>query len=100
MDPNNETIWLKPESVLWNLTPHASTVKSDGWYICNVTDGKYYSTYTPMALPHNQTVDVYFGPARATFTEGNICPANILIWGTWGTIDYGQNIPFIGMKMD
>jgi len=100
LDPTNETIYLNSESVMWDLTPHASTVKSDGWNICNVTNGIYYTSYTPQALPWNQTVEVYFGPDTASFTAGQICPVNILIWGARGEIDYGQNIPFIGIKFD
>ena len=100
LDPTNETIYLNIESIMWDLTPHSSTVKSDGWNICNVTNGIYYTNYTPQALLWNQTVDVYFGPDTASFTAGQICPVNILLWGARGEIDYGQNIPFIGIKFD
>ena len=100
LDPSNQTIHLYSESMMWDLSPHSSTVKSDGWNICNVTDGIYYSDYTPIELPWNQTVEVYFGPWVASFTEGSIVPVNILLWGSMGGMDYGQNIPFIALKME
>lgn len=100
LDPSNETIYLKSDSCLWDLTPHSSTVKSDYWPICNVTNGKYYTSLTEIALPFNQTVSVYFGPEQAKYTVGYVVPMGMLLWGNIGGSDYGQNIPFIALKME
>ena len=40
---------------------------------------------------------VYFGPSAASQLAGNPAACNILLYGTIGAEDYGQNIPFISV---
>jgi hypothetical protein len=108
LDPWKRTITITSGSSMWAVTPFSATVKGDQWTACKLISNKLYyfsgSTYTQI-LPLGQWVDMYFGPTQASRSAGGIVPLNILLYGTAtypnGTVvDYGQNLPFIALKVN
>jgi len=103
LDITKNSILLNQLSMLWIVTPQAGAIKGYGWNIANVTNN-IIAPLGPsdrMALPYNMTTIVYFGPGKAGTNALNVGggAVNLLLIGTIGTADYGQNLPFIGVTV-
>jgi len=98
LDRSRKNITLNERSCIWLLSPptSAGAIKGDTWYITRVVDNKLAS-FTPRVLKYNTPTTVYFGAWFAKNTANSITAVNILLFGTIGDNDYGQNIPFVSI---
>jgi len=102
-DPLGEDITLNQYSTIYVIGPHSGTVMWGFWNLVNVTGGKIYPSLSgfKVTLPLGVQTDLYFAgslPSK-TIDPGNVYPLNILLYGTKGTSDYGQNIPFVSVYL-
>lgn len=97
LDPRRQTINLTSDSYIWAITPYSSTVKGDSWPIVKVENNKL-APFNYQLLPYGTPIKVYFGPHKPQFISGTV-PIFILLFGTIGSSDYGQNIPFVALKI-
>ena len=101
LDESGKNITLYESSCIWLLAPPDSQggVKGDTWYITRVANNKLAS-FSPQVLEYDTSTMIYFGPyyaRKSTSPPGYITAVNILLFGTIGNDDYGQNIPFISI---
>ncbi len=83
------------------------SIKFVNWKLVNCTNGVVYTDDASnvnyvATLPRNVTswVDLYFYgevPGGNNKIATGLYPMNILLFGTKGTVDYGQNIPFVSL---
>ena len=106
LDPLKRTIYLNQYSQVWVYFP-----KSPGtnpvWHIVNVaSNGTITTPYSTITLAYRQTRLLVFASADpGSFSKVSItsavknlpCALNLLLLGTVGTDDYGQNIPFVSL---
>lgn len=105
-DPSRN-ITLLSGTCVWATCTMAGTVESDRWALLNVTNSKAYpsdTNYSIISPPNGTQTDLYFDPAggqgAATLNSaGQVVPLNILLFGKLGNGDYGQNLPFIAIKV-
>jgi len=109
LDLEQRVITLSPNSVFFSIFPTTpQQVRGSYWYIANVNGtGSISSTYTPITLPFNVPVPVYFASDHAiipgkpfigapvVFTGTS--PVNLALIGTLGNSSFGQNIPFVSI---
>ncbi len=96
LDESHADINLTHHSCFWLSVPSKSAMEY--WSITGVED----ETIVPFdfqILEWGQRTLVYFGPNSAQQLGGHPAAANILLYGTIGEDDYGQNIPFISLYM-
>jgi len=96
LDPRHQSINLTEHSCLWLSVPPKNAMAY--WEIAKVVD----ETVVPFdfqILEYGQSTLVYFGPSQAQQLAGSQAAANILLYGTIGDEDYGQNIPFISVYL-
>lgn len=112
IDQQQRTINLSSNSVFFSIFPITPLqVRGSYWYIVNVNaTGFISSTYTPVILNCTIPVAVYFAsdhaivsgqpfaaaPSRFTGTA----PVNLALVGQLGSNSFGQNIPFVSIKID
>ena len=91
-------IILNGNSSIYIIGQHSGTVKYATWNLVNVTGNKIYPT-SPVQyfLPHGVPTELYFGGSISGVDQNNVYPLNILLFGTKGPKDYGQNIPFVSI---
>jgi len=106
LDPSEQTIILNRYSQCWLYFP-----KSPGstfvFYVVNVEDdGTITTPYSPITIAFTETKFFVFasdtagslGRVSITSAVENLpCALNLLLLGTIGTRDYGQNIPFVSL---
>jgi len=75
------------------------SVKYTVWNLLNCTNGKLYPTSgVQVLLNYSRPTDVYFGCQMDNKIDaGATYPVNILLSGTKGSNDWGQNIPFVSL---
>jgi hypothetical protein len=73
-------------------------VKYDIWHIRKVVNNKL-ATFDFQILEYGKPTEVYFGPAQASRAKDHVVPLFILLFGKIGDADYGQNIPFIAIRV-
>jgi len=105
-DPLKRTIQLNQYSQVWLYFPKAPG-QSLVWHIVNVdSNGTITTPYSPISLAYRQTRLLAFASAVAGgFSKVSIpsavknlpCALNLLLLGTVGSNDYGQNIPFVAL---
>ncbi len=103
----SRNITLTSGTSIWATCTQAGTVKSDIWTLLNVTSGRAYpsqSTNYSIILRNGTQTDLYFGPAGGQGTSrlnsaGQVVPLNIILFGKLGNDDYGQNLPFIAIRV-
>ncbi len=109
LDQQQRAINLSSNSVFFSIFPTTpQQVRGSYWYIVNVNGtGWVSSTYTPVILPYNVPVAVYFAsdhaivsgqpftPAPPRFTGTS--PVNLALIGQLGSSSFGQNIPFVSI---
>jgi len=101
LDPSQMFLNLTYYSRLWIVSPASGAIKGNIWQIALVTD----NVITPMTqnqfiiLDYNVTKTVYFGPSQAGVSniDAGITAVNLVLTGKIGTLDYGQNLPFISL---
>jgi len=109
LDQEQRIINLSSSSVFFSIFPTTpQQVRGSYWYVVNVNgSGVISSTYTPVILPYNVPVAVYFAsdhaivsgqpfagsPPRFTGTA----PVNLALIGQLGSNSFGQNIPFVSI---
>jgi len=66
----------------------------------NVTNNKIYPTSgVRYNLSYGVLTELYFSGAISSIDYNNAYPLNILLCGTKGNNDYGQNIPFVSIYL-
>lgn len=98
LDSSREAINLTGDSYIWAVARHVETLKSDQWNIRKVQDNKLAS-FDFQILEYGKPTIVYFGAAEASRSAGKVVPINILLFGRQGESDYGQNLPFIALRV-
>jgi hypothetical protein len=107
-DPSGgkRSLTLNSHSLIWMYFPTYG--KQVNWHIVNVdANGTVQPTYSAMTLAYQETVTVYFasrsdgifGGTNDKVKPGSSGPAaiNLLLLGTIGSDEYGQNIPFVSV---
>ena len=107
-DPSGgkRSLTFNSHSLIWMYFPTQG--KKQVWQIVNVdANGTIQPTYSAMTLAYQETATVYFASASdGSFTgqsdkvkPGINGPAaiNLLLLGTIGSDEYGQNIPFVSV---
>jgi len=105
-DPLKRTIQLNQYAQVWLYFPK-SPGQSLVWHIVNVgSNGTITTPYSPISLAYRQTRLIVFASANpSSFSKVSIpsavknlpCALNLLLLGTVGSDDYGQNIPFVSL---
>ena len=94
LDKSHNDINLTSHSCIWLTIPSSST--TDDWPITKVVDNATVD-FDYKILKYGESTLVFFGPTKPNALSGNIAAVNILLYGTIGDKDYGQNIPFISL---
>jgi archaellum component FlaF (FlaF/FlaG flagellin family) len=102
LDLSGDDIYLIRGSLFWVVSPPVGggAIKGEGWRLATIANGKISPLGAgSVPLPYNQTATIYFGPDYVS--NSNIQPGgivtNLLLVGTIGTKNYGQNLPFISL---
>jgi len=105
-DPLKRTIQLNQYAQVWLYFPKAPG-QSLVWHIVNVdSNGTITTPYSPISLAYRQTrLNVFASANPRSFSKVSIpaavkdlpCALNLLLLGTVGSDDYGQNIPFVSL---
>ena len=104
LDPLHRVMILNEYSQAWLYFPK-SPGQSLTWHIMNVTpNGTIVTPYTPISLAFGESkMFIFASEDPGDFSKVNIpaaarnlpCALNLLLLGTIGSQDYGQNIPFV-----
>lgn len=105
MDPDNN-ITLESSSAVYILGGNSGggSVKFASWSLAAVRNGVLISNPgTSVVLPRNNTewTDIYFYgsvPTGSNKISAGLYPMNIMLYGTKGHNDYGQNVPFVSLN--
>lgn len=98
LDPSHKDINLTGDSYIWMITPHTGEpIRGDAWYIRKVQDNKLAS-FDFQILKYDKPTMVYFGATKPKWVIG-VVPVNMLLFGKLGMSDYGQNLPFIALRV-
>jgi hypothetical protein len=100
------SLTLNSHSLIWMYFPTIG--KQVIWHIVNVdANGTVQPTYSAITLAYQETATVYFasrsdgsfGGTNDRVKPGSTGPAaiNLLLLGTIGSDEYGQNIPFVSV---
>ena len=103
---NERTLTLNSHSLLWMYFPKVG--KQIYWHVVNVdATGTVQPTYSEITIGYKETVYVYFASGSdGTFTgvpdkqkpgTAGSAAINLLLLGTIGSSNYGQNIPFVSV---
>jgi len=105
-DPLKRTIVLNQYTEVWLYFPKAPG-QSLVWHIMNVeSNGTITTPYSPISLAYRETKLLIFASANpGSFSKVSVpaaiknlpCALNLLLLGTVGSDDYGQNIPFVSL---
>ncbi len=96
-DPLKRTITLYGTSMLWVYFPTAPG-NPGKWSITNINEetGAVLGYVDNIVLDYKETARIYFGVG--TVQVKNVAGAvNLILLGTLGDDDYGQNIPFVSI---
>jgi hypothetical protein len=101
LDPSRMDLNLTSNCQFWIFSPASGAIKGEVWNIATVSN----NVITPLPsnqfiiMPYNHTTTLYFGPHSAGTSSLNagITAVNLVLTGKVGTLDYGQNLPFISL---
>ncbi|UCE44257.1 MAG: hypothetical protein JSV57_01865 [Candidatus Bathyarchaeota archaeon] len=96
LDPRRQDIIISKYSCFWLSVPPKNAMAY--WSIVKV-EGEKFLPLDFQRLEYGSPTLVHFGPAKAEALAGHQAAANILLYGTIGDEDYGQNIPFISLYL-
>jgi FlaG/FlaF family flagellin (archaellin) len=104
LDPLGKNIVLDGNSSIYFVGMHGqgggAVTKYAYWNLVNVTNNKIYpSSGVLYNLAWGLPTELYFANSISQINSGQVYPLNILLWGTKGNSDYGQNIPFISIYL-
>lgn len=94
LDKRRENINLTSHSCVWLIIPGSAT--SSSWPIAKVEDNTLVE-FDYLILEYGRRTLIYFGGNVPSNLKNNIAAVNILLYGTIGSTDYGQNLPFIAL---
>ena len=94
LDKRRENINLTSHSCVWLIIPGSAT--SSSWPIAKVEDNTLVA-FDYLILEYGRRTLIYFGGNSPNNLKNNIAAVNILLYGTIGSTDYGQNLPFISI---
>lgn len=97
LDESRRPLNLSSHSCIWLIIPGSST--SASWPITKVEDNTIL-TFDFQVLEYRKPTLVFFGKTKPSQLADNIAAVNILLYGTIGGDDYGQNIPFISVYVE
>ena len=114
LDPMKQTITLNENTQLWLYFP---TVPGQAlgpvWYIVDEVDGTIQSSYSPQTIYFAETILLVFasedhgsfaGASRVKIKDSNqkdaLGAVNLLLYGSIGSRDYGQNVPFVSLYVE
>jgi len=93
LDESRNDINLTHHSCIW--LAETDSAARDDWSITKVVDNAVVD-FDYKILEYGKPTLVFFGPTCPSSLSG-ITAVNILLYGTIGSKDYGQNIPFISI---
>ncbi|UCE28697.1 MAG: hypothetical protein JSV85_05315 [Candidatus Bathyarchaeota archaeon] len=96
LDSRKADIYLSEHSCFWLSVPSKNAMAF--WKVTEAVNGTLVP-FDGQTLPYGEWTLVLFGPAGASQLADNPAACNILLYGTIGTEDYGQNIPFISLYL-
>ena len=104
LDPLGKNIVLDGNSSIYFVGMHGqgsgAVTKYAYWNLVNVTNNKIYpSSRVLYKLTWGLPTEIYFANSVSQINPGQVYPLNILLWGTKGNNDYGQNIPFVSIYL-
>ena len=93
----NRSITLSSHSMLWAYFPKAPG-NPGKWDITNInqTTGAIVVPYSDITLAYGQSKWIYFGPWTLQVKDARGA-VNLILLGTIGGQEYGQNIPFVSI---
>ena len=104
LDPSGLSLNLTQNCYFWAVSPPVGggAIKGEAWKIAKVDA---YGKITNLGasdfviLPYNVTTTLYFGPYKPGGSNLQAGPVavNLLLTGKVGSLDYGQNLPFIAL---
>jgi len=106
LDPSKRTITLNTYSQCWLYFPKAPGQSTIFYIVSVAADGTITTPYSPITVAFKETKLIVFASDVAgslsrvsisSSVENLPCALNLLLLGTIGTRDYGQNIPFVSM---
>ena len=99
LDPDGRTITLHSNSLIQIYSGGSS--KSGVAEIVNIDNGEVTTPFNRIDLPYGKTDWIYFALDQQALTQiaGDTCAVNLLLFGTIGDQDYGQNIPFVSIHV-
>lgn len=112
LDQQQRQINLTSDSVFFSIFPTTpQQVRGSYWYIANVNStGFVSSTFAPILLNYSIPEEVYFASSHPTVPGWNFspisssftgtAPVNLALIGTQGGKPFGQNIPFVSIKIN
>ena len=106
LDPSKQTIILNQYSQVWIYFPQAPG-QNRLWHVVNVApDGTITTPYSSITMAYTETKLIVFasdapGGSGSVSISASVdkapCALNLLLLGTIGSRDYGQNIPFVSL---
>jgi len=95
LDEDGRTITLDSRTLMHMYNP--SSASSAVANIINVEAGEVQTSWTNITLSYGETRWIYFGGTILGSFKNQACAVNLLLLGTIGSQDYGQNIPFVSV---
>jgi hypothetical protein len=101
LDPSHLPLNLTSNSCEWIFSPASGAIKGDVWKIANFANNQINPLTQSQFIifPYNQTTTLYFGPTNAgqNSLSAGVTGVNLILTGKIGSLDYGQNLPFISL---
>ncbi len=96
LDEDGRTIILDSRTLMHMYSPKMASSTVAG--IVNVDDGEVQTSWTNVTLPYGGTRWIFFAIESVPGSfKGEACAVNLILLGTIGDQDYGQNIPFVSI---
>jgi hypothetical protein len=114
LDPLKQTITLDTYTQLWLYFPAVpGHTLGPVWYIVNEVDGTIQSSYSPETINFADTKLLIFASSTPGSFDKNdrieisdqqqkdtLGAVNLLLYGSIGSRDYGQNVPFVSLYIE
>ena len=106
LDPREKTITLNQHSNIWLVFPGAPGQIVQFFIVSVASDGTITPSYSPITIGFGETkLIVFASSSSSSFAPSSISASltpnpgavNLLLLGTIGPRDYGQNIPFVSV---
>jgi hypothetical protein len=101
LDPSHMALNLTSNGQMWLFSPSKGAIKGEVWPLATVTNNVITTLNSNqfVILPFNHTTTLYFGPYSSGGSNlgVGITAVNLVLTGKIGSLDYGQNLPFISL---